>query len=152
MLKISTEDGYLELRRLEIDVRSGQTPDMHLMASVHFAGFSGSNKSFWIDGRSFQLFLHQLREVEIHRRGSVQLHSMSPGDLVLEIEIIDAAGHFAVRGQVGRSVYVSPDHLVTPSVLFYLQPSPTELPHLVHGFEQLGVDERSAGDSISHGE
>ena len=98
--------------------------------AVQNGDFAGAHDEVWFFRDDFAAFVQALRTFILAHKGEVRLESMSPGEAVVSISRLDAAGHILVEVQVSRWQYVrdrSFRNLV--SVAFELDPS--QLPDCV---------------------
>jgi hypothetical protein len=132
-IRLAGEGGSIDLERSELG--PPDTPadeDVLLNVSVHARGYSALDQA-WVVGSDWEVFLEQLAEVERTRRGRARVEGASPDDLALEIFSTDSAGHFAIRGHVGRT---SPDgHRQRLEFAFAFEPD--RLPSLVEELREL---------------
>ena len=75
---------------------------MQLSVRAAGYGFSGCNPSVWISHSDLSAFLRDLRKLDRTRRGEARLESMSPGELVLKISVIDGVGYTRADVTVSR--------------------------------------------------
>jgi hypothetical protein len=125
-LEIEDRGDRLTLTLLERGVGQGEG-DTRLRVSAQSVGFEGNafsgSASVWIDRSRAETFISALAALEDARRGNATLESMSPEQFLLEISVIDSAGHVTARGflrrhapghrggQIDFNVAVSPDTL-----------------------------------------
>lgn len=102
-------EASVELSLVEVEPHRG---DFCFSIAVSSNGFAGSNESVWIDRDEFLTFLQDARTLERTRRGTAVLNSMSPEVLKFELRTIDAAGHLAVFGQLGRWIVPQFQHSI----------------------------------------
>jgi hypothetical protein len=85
-------------------------PSVCVKVQVKDRGFSGYNKSIWIVLDDFNKFIEQLKELDQSRRGTAELHSMSPGELSITIAPVDRAGHLMLKYCLSRTTIDGPFH------------------------------------------
>jgi hypothetical protein len=99
--------GHAGLREASVELEVSElgpssTPadrDLLLNVTVAIGGYRAADQ-VWIVDAGFDRFLTELSELERTRRGRAALEAASPEDFRLSIEVVDAAGHIAIRGQV----------------------------------------------------
>jgi len=109
--------------RFAISLRFGNGRDQTFLARTHA----------WVGLEAVAAFARELEVVERTRRGSATMTSMSPGEFVFTVAIVDSAGHPVVRGQTGRRILVR-DDWVWCCVPFEIPFDPGLLPGLAEEF------------------
>jgi len=79
---------------------SPEGEDVRLFVVVEFHGFREASET-WVAGDAWSEFVRGFRQVEASRRGRVQIRSMSPGEMLLDVGLRDALGHFTIKGMLG---------------------------------------------------
>lgn len=110
--------------RFALRLRFGNSRDQTFFARTHA----------WVGSDVLKAFVSQLEVLERNRQGIAEMTSMSPGELVLAIEVVDRAGHLVARGQLGRHVYGPRGDARWVSLPFEIRFDPTDLPSLVRYF------------------
>jgi hypothetical protein len=131
-IEIEIEDGgdRLTLTLTERSVGQGEG-DTRLRVYAQCLGSEGNaftgNVGVWIDRSDAETFISALAALELSRRGSATLKSMSPDELLLEIAVVDSVGHVAARGHLRRH---APGHR-GGQIDFNLSVYPDSLPRLL---------------------
>ncbi len=143
MLLQAGED-YLELTPIE------QTPegvpglgDTRFAVRVRCGSFSAETTAY-IEAGGLSSFADELHRVEEARQGAAAVESMSPGELLLEVRIIDRAGHAAVLGQVGSWCFRGLDGPHWNVVGYCIRFCPSLLPQITREFRTLVKHAHSA--------
>jgi hypothetical protein len=114
--------------------------DLRFSARVAFGTFRGECDEIWIAAPAFRDFLSGLQALEARRQGSAVLESMSPGELLLEVDSTDRAGHMAASGQLGRWCYAGGEGMSWCQVPFYFSFCPSLLPGILEEFRAMAAD------------
>jgi hypothetical protein len=75
--------------------------DVLLLVEVRGGAFTGT-ADVWVLGDAMAAFLAQARTLYERLDGRASLESISPGELALSIERLDAAGHLGVGGRLAQ--------------------------------------------------
>jgi hypothetical protein len=98
---------------------------------VQCRAFTGEVEA-WILRANWTTFSNQLETLERTRRGEALLESISPGELRLRIQSIDALGHMGVDGELAGSFHGDGRQRQVVHLRFGLvEFDPTMLPGLV---------------------
>jgi hypothetical protein len=112
--------------------------DLRLHVRVACRTFCGENDGVWVEATAFQDFLSELQVLEERRQGSATLASISPGELRLQIQATDRAGHIGVTGQLGRWCYTGGSGMSWCQVTFDFPLScPSLLPQILAEFRAM---------------
>jgi hypothetical protein len=129
---VEIEDGSdrLTLTLLERGVGQGEG-DSRLRVHAQSVGFEGNTFSgsagVWVARSNARTFISGLAGLEETRRGTATLASMSPDQFLLEVSVIDSAGHVSARGFLRRH---APGHR-GGQIDFNLAIAPDTLPGLL---------------------
>ncbi len=140
-MELREADNFLEVLHLETCPPDTPRPgDLRLSVRVCSKGFSGSS-ALWVDARSFQQLLVDLRVLETTRQGSARLEALgSPDEFWMEFRAIDRAGHMAVFGRLCRWEYLSTGaEGYDQSLEFGFEFCPSRLPAVLSAFEKMGT-------------
>lgn len=74
--------------------------------AVRDGDFAGAYDKVWFFRNDFAAFVQALRAFSVAHKGEARLESMSPGEAIVSISRLDAAGHILVEAQVSRWQYV----------------------------------------------
>jgi hypothetical protein len=134
---IGNSGDRLLLERIESVPDHLPTPgDFRLRVAVESSNFSGCH-SVWISLPNYQRFLNQLDELELHRKGSAELPSMSPGAFRLRISIVDRSGHLVLDGSLGQSDHLRSSVTIEHRLDFGFEFDPSDLVRIVREFHSL---------------
>lgn len=117
--------------------------DLEFAVRVHVATFRGvfhGETTCWVELTALVAFTEELRRLELQRIGSAKLESMSPGELLLEIRVVDRAGHVSAVGRVGLRGLVDGRAAEGSTIAFHIPFCPSALPDLVREFRSLATD------------
>lgn len=136
---IRNNGNFVEILLVE---RIPETPpaagDLHLHVRVACRTFCGEYDGVWVEATAFQDFLSELQFLEEWRQGSATLASISPGELRLQIQATDRAGHIGVTGQLGRWCYTGGSKMSWCQVTFDFPLScPSLLPQILAEFRAM---------------
>lgn len=84
-------------------------PSVRVSVSIRNAEFSGCNNRVWLELDIFKAFISELEVIDMNRKGSAALGSMSPDDFSLKIETYGLTGHLTLRYKLSKSMYC-PEH------------------------------------------
>ena len=84
----------------ELLAERDQPDDIVLVARCAFSGFTGETET-WVRRDAWLRFVGELVDLEQRRKGTAELHSISPGELSVTLRSIDSAGHLGVEGRLG---------------------------------------------------
>jgi len=82
--------------------------DCNLLVSLKTAS-SSFTQEVWVDGYEFKTFLTEVDLLKSSPKGSVSLHSESPGELLITIKAVDSLGHFAFQIELGKQTFIGPE-------------------------------------------
>ncbi|MFT5357352.1 MAG: hypothetical protein ACI9KE_004586 [Polyangiales bacterium] len=100
--------------------------DLLILARVRTSGFTAEIDS-WIIRGAWDAFCTELKQLEKTRQGKASLEAISPGELKLDVQSTNRAGHMAIGGLVGTDMGDSHVRMTFSPVPF----DPTALPELV---------------------
>lgn len=120
--KLRFSDG-VEIELLEVGEPPGMDKgDRQLRVAVEADGFTGEYDQVWIAAAKWANFVSELRTLELMRKGSARVRSISPDEFDLELRIIDQAGHLVARGSLSRYHFGRPSGQTERSCIQYSVP------------------------------
>ena len=117
---------FVELRLAGGDDDDDHSGDLLILARVQTAGFTAEVDS-WFLRPQWDAFYCELTQLEKARQGNASLEAISPGELKLELQSTDRAGHMAIGGMIGTDMGNSCVRMTFSPVPF----DPSSLPSLV---------------------
>jgi hypothetical protein len=132
-MRLGDESSQVEVSVAEVQPAAADTPggDVRLTVRVRRGAFAGAADA-WIDRDRWEQFLRQLDTLERQRAGEATLMSVSPGELVLRVRVLDRAGHLGVDGEMTQYSYTAGPELQTTHLRFpTIEFDPTLLPALI---------------------
>lgn len=94
--------------------------------AVRDGDFAGAYDKVWFFRKDFAAFVQALRAFSVAHKGEARLESMSPGEAIVSIGRLDAAGHVLVEAQISRWQYVG-DRSFRKLVAVALELDPSQL-------------------------
>ncbi len=100
-----TAEYFLELEELERLPDSTPTPgDVRVKALVRFGEFRGSYSEVWLSKPDLERFVEELQALDETDTGKARFEAMSPDEMVIEFQPVDAR-HVDVFVLIGRRQY-----------------------------------------------
>jgi hypothetical protein len=138
-LSIQEHDALLELEVAGFgEANTPAQDDVRLSVTVRTARYAAADHS-WVIRTDLDRFVHELRALDQRRQGQAVLASPSPDGLRLEFYSTDAAGHMAIRGQLGWT----DAHGFVSRLRFGFTFEPDKLPSVLEYFETILRNEPS---------
>jgi hypothetical protein len=76
-----------------------------LSVSVSSLGFSGAVQRVWVFKQDLERFISDVEQLDLLRKGSAKLTSMTPGECIWEIKVTDSAGHIRMFVHLERPAF-----------------------------------------------
>ena len=106
-MKIGIDCEYIEIVELDrtpIDSPCG-AGDVNVKVSVQLQDFRGMYGGIWFEVTAIKDFIGSLESLDISRKGSAKITSMSPEEFALEIRSSDNLGHMEIEVYLHRYQY-----------------------------------------------
>lgn len=103
-MRICSQDGksFIEIEVIEVEL--AMLPSTSVSAFIENEGFKGFKNNCWFEHKEIQDFINELKELDQKQQGKAILSSMSPSDLILDIEVYDKTGHIALKYSMAQTI------------------------------------------------
>ena len=108
-IKVISSDKIAGIFLLKGDCEKDRLPSIEFKLSVVNDMIRNYTDTIWIEKTSLINFLNQLRIIRESLVGNAYIESMSPDELIVNVQNIDSSGHFKVAFSVKDSKYVRND-------------------------------------------